>query len=169
MHAGHGRGLEDLLDRLHRRVAQLLVRHQPGDHADALRFGGVEAPRRQQQVAGHGEADVGRQDSGVGGIGDTAQQLGHPESGPVARHGDVGQHGDQEAAGLADPVDRGHHRGAAVPYGQEGQDVVPDVGCGSSPGSERPPRSPPGAKTSPVPVMISAARSGSSLTMPRPA
>src|ERR1700722_9524050 len=38
-------------------------------------------------------------------------------------------------------------------------------GVGSSPGSLRPPRSPPGAKTSPVPVMIIAARSGSELTM----
>ena len=37
------------------------------------------------------------------------------------------EHGDQQAAGLADPVDRGHHRGPAVPDGQEGQDVVPDV------------------------------------------
>src|SRR5829696_4855846 len=33
-----------------------------------------------------------------------------------------------------------------------------------SPGSSRPPRSPPGANTSPVPVMISAARTGSVLT-----
>ena len=69
-----------------------------------------------------------RQDGGVGGVGDAAQQLGHPEGGAVARHGDVGQHGDEQAAGLADPVDRGHHRGPAVPDGQEREDVVPDVG-----------------------------------------
>ena len=105
-----------------------LVRHQSGDHTDPLRLGGVEAPGRQQEIAGHGQADVGRQDRGVGGVGDAAQELGHAEGGPVARHGDVAQHGDQEAAGLADPVDRGHHRSAAVPDGQEGEDVVPDVG-----------------------------------------
>ena len=56
------------------------------------------------------------------------RQLGHAEGGPVAGHGDVGQHGDEEAAGLADPVDRGHHRRPAVPDGQEREDVVPDVG-----------------------------------------
>ena len=111
-----------------RRVAQLVVRHQPRDHAEALCLGGVEAPGRQQEVAGDGQADVGRQHGGVGGVGDAAQELGHAEGGPVAGHGDVGQHGDEQAARLADPVDRGHHRCPAVPDGQEGEDVVPDVG-----------------------------------------
>ena len=44
---------------------------------------------------------------------------------------------------------------------RNGRMSCPMSGVGSSPGSERPPRSPPGAKTSPVPVMMSAARSGS--------
>ena len=45
-----------------------------------------------------------------------------------------------------------------------GTDVLPITSGVVSPSSERPPRSPPGANTSPVPVRISAARSGSELT-----
>ncbi len=37
------------------------------------------------------------------------------------------EHGDEQAAGLADAVDRGHDRRPAVADGQERQDVGPDV------------------------------------------
>ena len=109
--------------------------------------------------------DMGRQGGGVGGVGYAPQELGDPEGGPVAGHRDVGHHGDQQTPGLADAVDGGDDRRRAVPDGQERE----NVGARGRPRGDflvlgRPPRSPPGAKTSPVPVMIRAASSGSELT-----
>ena len=106
------------------RGPQVVVGHDARDQADALRLGGVEASRRQQQVAGHRHADVRRQRRGVGGVGDAPQQLGHPERRPVAGHADVGHHRHQQAAGLADAVDRGDHGRRAVADGEERQDLV---------------------------------------------
>ena len=82
---------------------------------------------REHQVPGHGDADVGREGGGIGGVGDAAEQLGHPEGGAIAGHADVGHHGDQQATGLADPVDRGDDRGAAVSDRQEGQQVATEA------------------------------------------
>jgi hypothetical protein len=94
------------------------------DDAQPLGFGGVEPAGRQEQIAGYGYPDVRRQGGRVGRVGDAAQQFGNPEGGPVAGHGDVGHHGDQQAARLADAIDGGHDGRPAVPDGQEGQNVL---------------------------------------------
>ena len=89
------------------------------------------------------------------------EQLGHPEGGPVAGHGDVRHHGDQQASGLADAVDGGDDRARLSRMVRNGRTSAPMAsGIISPSGSAPPPRSPPGAKTSPVPVMISAASYG---------
>ena len=127
VHPRLGRGLQDLLGGLDGRGPQVVVGHDPRDHAEALGLGGVEPAGRQQQVAGDGHADVRRQRRRVGGVGDAAQQLGDAERRPVAGHGDVGHHRDQQAAGLADAVDRGDHGRRAVADGEERQDVVAEA------------------------------------------
>ena len=66
---------------------------------------------------------MSREGGGIGGVRYAPQELGDPEGGAVAGHRDVGHHGDQEAPGLADPVDGGDHRSRAFPDGQEGKDI----------------------------------------------
>ena len=127
VHARLGRGLHDLLGGLDRRGPQVVVGHDPRDHAEALGLGGVEPAGRQQQVAGDGHADVRRQGGRVGGVGDAPQQLGDAERRPVAGDGDVGHHRHQQAAGLADAVDRGDHGRRAVADGEERQDLVAEA------------------------------------------
>ncbi len=95
--------------------------------ADPLGLCGVEHPRREQQIPGDRQADVRGQGGGVRRVGDTAQELGHPEGRPVAGHGDVGHHGDEEPARLADAVDRRDHRCPALADGREGEDVVSEI------------------------------------------
>ena len=49
----------------------------------------------------------------MNGIGEAAEQLGHPEPGPVGGDGHVAVQGDVEPAGVAQPVDAGHPELAA--------------------------------------------------------
>ena len=76
--------------------------------------------------------------------------------------GDVGEHGDDQPAALAEPVDCADHGLAGLPQGVERRVVHGQEGGQiAHPSSLAPPRSPPGANTSPVPVMSRPARSGS--------
>jgi hypothetical protein len=96
------------------------ARYQP----DPERLGGVYPARRQQQVPRLGHADVNRQDRGIGRVDDATQQFGHAKARPLADHGDVGQHRDQQPARLAYPVDRCDHRRGAVADREKGESLV---------------------------------------------
>ena len=76
---------------------------------------------------------MGGQRGGVGGVGDAPQQLGHPEGGPVADHGDVGHHGDEQASGLADPVDGGDDRRRLSRMARNGRTSIPTPSGTDSP------------------------------------
>ena len=145
-------------------LPQLVVGDESGDHTEADGLLRVEPPGREEEVAGDGDADMRGEDRRVGGVDDAPQQFGRAESGPVAGDGDVRHHGDQQAAGLADPVHRGHHRRPAVTDGEERQEVRADVGDWHVTRLRSTPEITAALKTSPVPVMIMAARSGSLLT-----
>ena len=82
-----------------------------GDHAgdETVAFGFVrgEAPTGEQHVARERDADVLGEDRGVIRVGDAASQLGRAEHRALARDRDVGEHGDEQPAAHAQPVDRG--------------------------------------------------------------
>ena len=103
------------------------MRDHSRDDTEAHGLGRVESPRRQQEVAGHRHTDVRGQHRRIGRVRNAAQQLRRTERRSIAGHRDVGEHGDQQAAGLADAVDGRDHGRLAVADGQERQHVVADL------------------------------------------
>jgi len=77
---------------------------EPGANTTYVRYAVMRASApvalSLRVLVNHRDTDVGGQHGGVGRIGDPTQQLGHAEGRPVARHGDVGHHRDEEATGL---------------------------------------------------------------------
>ena len=71
---------------LERLVEDLGVRDDAGDEAHAQRLLRVDGAGGQEEVAGVGYTDVGREVGGVPGVGDSAQQLRRAEGGALARH-----------------------------------------------------------------------------------
>ena len=138
------------------------MRDDPSHQAPIQRLLGRQSPPGEHQVAGPHRPDQPGQHVAVIGVGDPAVQLGHPEPRSVADHGHVGAQGDLHAAALTEAVDCGHNGFGRLAHVSNGSasmpSAEPNVNQLSSP---PPPMSPPGAKTSAVPVMIRPARSGS--------
>jgi hypothetical protein len=112
-----------LREKLFGDVQQVVVGNQPGHHAPVKRLlRGQRAPG-EHQVLRADRADQARQHLAVVGVGDATKQLGHPESGPIADHGEVTAHGDLQTTTLTQPVDRRHDRFGRLPQDVEGRHV----------------------------------------------
>ena len=138
----------------------------PARPCPLLGLGRGQRPPGEHQVSCADRSDQPSEHLAVVSVGDAAQQLGHSEGCAVADDGHVAAKRDLQAAALTQPVDRRDHRFDRLAQGLERRDVHaqrdPNVSQLSEPSP--PPMSPPGANTSPVPVMSRPARSGSAST-----